>query len=153
MEVMGYYHANACLTDLELGPVARKIADRIQQRTPHACALLARARARARLRSVPRACCRRATGPRPGSVGSRLVRLARRWTMHGWGALCSRSHRTCCRRVPWQKVNRPTCPEGRCLDSQQRLTASVAGNATHTGQRLPTDDELACSWQHALQRT
>ncbi|KAK9841747.1 hypothetical protein WJX81_000331 [Elliptochloris bilobata] len=39
-EVVGYYHANERLTDLELGPVARKIADRIQQRNQHACALL-----------------------------------------------------------------------------------------------------------------
>jgi len=63
LEVMGYYHANACLTDLELGPVARKIADRIQQRTPHACALLVRARARLRSAAAPRARCWRATVP------------------------------------------------------------------------------------------
>ncbi len=43
IEVVGYYHANERLTDLELGSVARKIADRIQQRAPRACALLVRA--------------------------------------------------------------------------------------------------------------
>ena len=41
-EVVGYYHANERLTDLELGPAARKIADRIQQRNAHACVLLVR---------------------------------------------------------------------------------------------------------------
>jgi hypothetical protein len=40
LEIVGYYHANERLTDLELGPVARKIADRIQQRIPQACIFL-----------------------------------------------------------------------------------------------------------------
>lgn len=40
MEIVGYYHANERLTDTELGQVARKIADKIQQKTPQACVLL-----------------------------------------------------------------------------------------------------------------
>ncbi|KAK9806329.1 hypothetical protein WJX72_010436 [[Myrmecia] bisecta] len=40
LQVLGYYHANERLNDAELGPVARRIADRIQQRTPPACAVL-----------------------------------------------------------------------------------------------------------------
>ena len=34
LQVVGYYHANENLKDVELKPFARKIADRIQQRCP-----------------------------------------------------------------------------------------------------------------------
>eukprot|EP00884_Botryococcus_braunii_P022229 jgi/Botrbrau1/8690/Bobra.0311s0005.1 len=40
LQIVGYYHANERLTDVDLGQVARKIADKIQQRTPEACVLL-----------------------------------------------------------------------------------------------------------------
>ena len=40
LQLVGYYHANERLSDLDLGPAGRKIADRIQVHTPQACALL-----------------------------------------------------------------------------------------------------------------
>ncbi|BDA40952.1 ER membrane protein complex subunit 8 [Coccomyxa sp. Obi] len=40
LQVVGYYHANERLNELDLKPAARKIADRIQQRVPQAITLL-----------------------------------------------------------------------------------------------------------------
>ncbi|EIE26459.1 chlorophyll antenna size regulatory protein [Coccomyxa subellipsoidea C-169] len=40
VKVVGYYHANERLNELDLKPAARKIADRIQQRIPQAVTLL-----------------------------------------------------------------------------------------------------------------
>ena len=40
LQVVGYYHANERLNELDLKPAARKIADRIQQRVPQAVTLL-----------------------------------------------------------------------------------------------------------------
>ena len=40
MVLVGYYHANERIDDLELGPAARKIADRIHANSPQSCALL-----------------------------------------------------------------------------------------------------------------
>lgn len=42
LQVVGYYHANENLKDVELKPFARRIADRIQQRCPKAVVLLVR---------------------------------------------------------------------------------------------------------------
>ncbi len=42
LRVVGYYHANELLTDLDLKPVARKLADRIQQQQGIAVTLLVR---------------------------------------------------------------------------------------------------------------
>ncbi len=42
LKVIGYYHANELLTELDLKPVARRIADRIQQQQGHAVTLLVR---------------------------------------------------------------------------------------------------------------
>ena len=38
--MVGYYHANERSEDSDLGPTARRIADRIQSFVPDACALL-----------------------------------------------------------------------------------------------------------------
>lgn len=38
--LVGYYHANACIDDVELGSLGKKIAERIQSHTHQACALL-----------------------------------------------------------------------------------------------------------------
>ena len=40
VKVVGYYHANELLTDLDLKPIARKMAERIQQQQGHAVTLL-----------------------------------------------------------------------------------------------------------------
>ncbi|KAK9837647.1 hypothetical protein WJX74_002123 [Apatococcus lobatus] len=40
LEVVGYYHVNQRLNDLELGPVARRLADRIYQSNSDSCVLL-----------------------------------------------------------------------------------------------------------------
>lgn len=40
LQVVGYYHANERLNELDLKPAARKIADRIQSRVPQAITLL-----------------------------------------------------------------------------------------------------------------
>jgi len=40
LTLVGYYHANECITDVELGPLGKRIADRIHSHTPEACALL-----------------------------------------------------------------------------------------------------------------
>jgi len=40
LKVVGYYHANERLNELDLKPAARKIADKIQQQTTQAVTLL-----------------------------------------------------------------------------------------------------------------
>lgn len=40
VKVVGYYHANELLTDLDLKPMARRLADRIQQQQGQAVTLL-----------------------------------------------------------------------------------------------------------------
>ena len=40
LTLVGYYHANQCIKDVELGALGKKIAERIQSHTPQACALL-----------------------------------------------------------------------------------------------------------------
>ncbi len=42
LTLVGYYHANECISDVELGPLGKRIADRIHSHTPEACALLVR---------------------------------------------------------------------------------------------------------------
>ena len=42
LKVVGYYHANERPEDLELGPTARRIADKIQSFVPTACVLMVR---------------------------------------------------------------------------------------------------------------
>lgn len=43
LSLVGYYHANERIDDLDLGPAARKIADKIYANTPQSCALLVNA--------------------------------------------------------------------------------------------------------------
>ena len=40
LTLVGYYQANQCIKDLELGALGKKIAEKIQSQTPQACALL-----------------------------------------------------------------------------------------------------------------
>ena len=42
LKVIGYYHANELLRELDLKPVARRVADKIQQQQGHAVILLVR---------------------------------------------------------------------------------------------------------------
>lgn len=39
LRVVGYYHANERLNELDLKPYARRIADKVQQRVPQAVTL------------------------------------------------------------------------------------------------------------------
>ena len=51
--MVGYYHANELLTDLDLKPIARKMAERIQQQQGQAVALLVTFRSCCMFRSAP----------------------------------------------------------------------------------------------------
>lgn len=42
LRVVGYYHANESMTDVDLKPIARRLADRIQQQQKQAITLLVR---------------------------------------------------------------------------------------------------------------
>lgn len=42
LRVVGYYHANESMTDVDLRPFARRLADRIQQQQKQAITLLVR---------------------------------------------------------------------------------------------------------------
>lgn len=40
LTLVGYYHANQCIENVDLGSLGKKIAEKIQSHTPQACALL-----------------------------------------------------------------------------------------------------------------
>jgi Uncharacterised protein family (UPF0172) len=42
LQLVGYYQANEHLSDLELGPTGRRLADKLQQRCPEAFAVVVR---------------------------------------------------------------------------------------------------------------
>lgn len=40
LQILGLYHANALITDTELGSTAKKLADKLVLNNPHSCMLL-----------------------------------------------------------------------------------------------------------------
>ena len=40
LQILGLYHANALITDTELGSTAKKLADKLVLHNPHSCILL-----------------------------------------------------------------------------------------------------------------
>ena len=43
LQILGLYHANALITDTELGSTAKKLADKLVLHNPQSCILLVRA--------------------------------------------------------------------------------------------------------------
>eukprot|EP00850_Spirogloea_muscicola_P024070 SM000435S15743 [mRNA] locus=s435:429:2076:+ [translate_table: standard] len=72
LAIVGYYHANERFDDVELGPVARTIADHIARHCPEACALLLDNKVLAKVLQEE------------GGVGAPVVQLYLKESGRGW---------------------------------------------------------------------